>query len=102
MKKYADTCSVRDMTFKSILSLFIILTMVVATLGIQPVKSVRAENNLEEGMYPVLISPSIWHSGVPRGMKCIDISDRIILTSDAGGKVDMVFTVNGYSKYEAI
>ena len=80
------------MTFKSILSLFIILTMVVAALGIQPVQSVRAENNLEEGMYPVLISPSIWHSGVPRDMKCIDISDRIILTSDAGGKVDMAFT----------
>lgn len=102
MKKYADTGSVRYMRFKAVLSLFIMLSMIVTALGLQPVQPVRAENNLEEGMYPVLISPSEWHNGAPKGRKCIDISDRIVLTSDDKGKVDIAFTVNGYSKYEAI
>ena len=102
MKKYAEVCSIKNMTFKSIVSFFTILAMVVAALGIQPVQSVRAENNLAAGIYTVLITPSEWEHGAPMSSKCIDISDRIAVFADGEGNDHIALTINGYSKYEAI
>ena len=89
MKKYAEVCSIKNMTFKSIVSFFTILAMVITALGIQPAKAVQADDNLVAGTYNALITPVQWHDEAPQQLNCIDISERVMIMVD-GNRNDVV------------
>ena len=83
-----------------LLSSLIIFTMLISIFGFAPPVLVQAEN-LENGTYHVLIIPIKWDTGTRQSMYCMDIFDRVMISSN-NGKTNLLVCINGYSKYDAI
>ena len=74
--------------------------MLISIFGFAPPVSVQAEN-LENGTYHALIIPIKWDTGTRQSMYCMDIFDRVMISSN-NGKTNLLVCINGYSKYDAI